>query len=175
MWEWPPLGSANEAGRQPQSQQRITSCRAGQSRGRHFRLANGCKKKFTPYLRKHWTSEKYLVLIVPPPQPSHPWGNRCRGGWRGSPAAIGSGALISRSTLMHAISAASKPSLGSIGSARRRGGAARRVKGDTSPPAGCCIATKVALWERLENSAPNAESLPARCWAPIKSSRMGTS
>jgi hypothetical protein len=175
MWEWPPLGSANEAGRQPQSQQRITSCRAGQSRGRHFRLANGCKKKFTPYLRKHWTSEKYLVLIVPPPQPSHPWGNRCRGGWRGSPTAIGSGALISGGTFMHAKSAASDRHLAV--SVVRGGGAALRAgcRGDTSPPAGCCMGTYASIWELIENSGLNAESLPAMRWAVIKCSRMGTS
>jgi hypothetical protein len=38
-------------------------------------------------------------------------------------------------------------------------GATRRVSFDTSPPAGCCIATMVAVWERLENARPNDESL----------------
>jgi hypothetical protein len=86
----------------------------------------------------------------------------CRGGLRGSPATIGGGALISSGTFMPAISAASGPSLGSISSARRLCGAVRRVKGDTSPPAGCCMGTFVYIWELVENSRPNAESLPAR-------------
>jgi hypothetical protein len=86
----------------------------------------------------------------------------CRGGLRGSPAAIGSGALISSGTFMHAKCAASGHRLAV--SVVRGGGAALRAgwKGDTSPPAGCCIGTYDSIWELLENSTPNAESLPAR-------------
>ena len=48
-----------------------------------------------------------------------------RRGWRGSPAAIGSGALISSGTFMHAISAASGHR--SAVSVVRGGGAALRA------------------------------------------------
>ena len=58
----------------------------------------------------------------------------CRGGLRGSPAAIGSGALISSGTFMHAKCAASDRHLAV--SVVRGGGAALRAgcRGDTSPP-----------------------------------------
>jgi hypothetical protein len=86
----------------------------------------------------------------------------CRGGLRGSPAAIGGGALISSGTFMHAKCAASGRRLAV--SVVRGGGAALRAgwKGDTSPPAGCCIGTYDSIWELLENSARYAESLSAQ-------------
>ena len=34
--------------------------------GQYFKPANHCNNLFTPYLRNHWTSEKYLALIVLP-------------------------------------------------------------------------------------------------------------
>ena len=63
---------------------------------------------------------------------------------------------------MHAISAASGRHLAV--SVVRGGGAALRAgcRGDTSPPAGCCMGTYDYIWELVGNSGPNAESLPAR-------------
>jgi len=36
------------------------------------------------------------------------------------------------------------------------------------------MATKVALWERLENARPNDELVPERLRAAVESSLMGT-
>jgi len=88
----------------------------------------------------------------------------------GRSALLGSGVLTSSGALVPAISATTGPSLGS--GVLRGGCAALRAgcRGDTSPPAGCCMGTYASIWELVGNSGPNAESLPARGWATFKCS-----
>ncbi len=48
------------------------------------------------------------------------------------------------------------------------------VTHDTSPPNGCRIATKVAIWELAENRAAYSKPLPTERGTATFGSRMGT-
>ena len=58
--------------------------------------------------------------------------------------------------------------------AERRGAFGTGSFADTSPPNGCRIATRVAIWELAENRAAYSKPLPTERSTATFGSRMGT-